>query len=316
MNVGVLLATTLAIVTAAGRAPGEEGQMKKEDLSVRPPVVAGTFYSASADGLRRQIEGLLAKVPDIRPEGRICALVAPHAGYVFSGQVAAYSYKLLSSNEFDTAVIIGHNAYRNAVAYVCRAAAYETPLGKVPVDLEMIDKLMAFHPGIREDALTHAREHSVEVQLPFLQVLGKKCMIVPVLFGNPTLENCRIMADAITNAAGSKRVLVVASTDMCHYPPYDVARKVDNATLDALKLMDAGKLFAHLQKEEAAGRSSNIETAMCGSGGVGTAILFARSRGADRAQILRYANSGDVAAGDKDRVVGYSAAVLVQSEGK
>ncbi|MBW1806017.1 MAG: AmmeMemoRadiSam system protein B, partial [Deltaproteobacteria bacterium] len=120
-----------------------------EEPSVRPPAVAGTFYPASPTQLRRTITKLLDSVPDIAPAGEIVAAVAPHAGYVFSGQVAAYTYKLLSDVDFDTVVVIGHDAYRDAVAFTCPVDYFQTPLGKVPVDREMMAKMHEFDPGIK-----------------------------------------------------------------------------------------------------------------------------------------------------------------------
>jgi len=302
----------LAVCVLGGCAPGGRSAMADAKKETRPPVVAGAFYPGSPDRLRETVQSLLDRVPDIKPEGEIFAALAPHAGYVYSGPVAAYTHKLLQAAEFDTIVIIGHDAYRSAVAFVSPADFFETPLGQVPVDREMVTKMMAFDPGIREDRLLHSREHTVEVQLPFLQVMGRECRIVPILFGEPTFENCRILADAIRSAAGDRKVLVFGSTDMCHYPTYEVARRIDTATLEVLGSLDVRKLFAHLREQEHKGLALNVETALCAKGGVGTAILFAKDRGADHAQVLHYANSGDVPIGDKRRVVGYSAALLVR----
>ncbi|MCX7591473.1 MAG: AmmeMemoRadiSam system protein B, partial [Kiritimatiellae bacterium] len=238
--------------------------------------------------------------------------MAPHAGYVYSAPVAAYTFKVLSTAEVDTVVIIGHDSHRNAVAFVSAADEFETPLGRIPVDREMVEKLLALDTGIREDRMMHARDHTVEVQLPFLQVLRKNWKIVPVMFGDPTPENCRIFADAIVSAAGSKRVLILASTDMSHYPPYDVACKIDRSTLKVLEELDVRKLFLHLEEQQEKAVRYNEQTAMCARGGVGVAILFAKAKGGNHVQILHYANSGDASVGSKDSVVGYGAAVIVK----
>lgn len=281
--------------------------------TVRPPAAAGTFYPGSPSQLRRTITTLLDTAPEVKPAGKIIAAVAPHAGYTFSGGVAAYAYKLLSTVHFDTLIIIGHDAYRNAVAFTCPVDYFQTPLGKVPVDREMMAKMHAFNTGIKPDRSIHARDHTIEIHLPFLQVLGRKSKIIPILFGDPTAENCRILSDAILAAAGNKTVFVLASADMSHYPSYESARKVDNSTLEILRSLDIDKLFTHLVKQEIQPSVPNLRTAMCARGGVGTAILFARAHGADQAQILRYANSGDVPAGGKRRVVGYSSALMVKT---
>jgi AmmeMemoRadiSam system protein B len=208
----------------------------------------------------------------------------------------------------------GHDAGRGAVAYVCDVDEFATPLGKIAVDREMVGKLMAFNPGIKSDRAIHAHEHSVEIQLPFLQVLNRTCKIVPVLFGTPTVGNCKIMADAIAAAAGARKVFVLASTDMSHYPPYDASARLDQSTLEVMRSMNVEKLFAHLDTQEASGVVPNLQTAMCSRGGVGTAMFFAKARGADAAEILGYANSGDAPVGDRNGVVGYGSAVFVKRE--
>jgi AmmeMemoRadiSam system protein B len=280
--------------------------------AVRPPVVAGMFYPRSPSQLQDQVKAMLDRVPHLKPEGRILAAIAPHAGYTFSGGVAAYTHKLISLVNFDTLVIIGHDTYRNAVAFTCPVDYFQTPLGSVPVDREMMAKMHAFNGGIRPEYSLHAQDHTVEVQLPFLQVLGRQCKILPLLFGNPTPENCRLLADAILAAAGKKAVFVLASSDMSHYPPYEAARTIDNSTLEALGSLNVMELFSHLKRVETRSAFPNLQTAMCARGGVGTALLYAKARGANRAQILRYANSGDVAGAGKDRVVGYCSVLMVK----
>jgi len=293
------------------RARGEE-IIRKE---IRPPSVAGQFYPGSPTQLRRDITTFLNSVPEVEPTGKILAAIAPHAGYMFSGGVAAHTHRLMSTVDFDTLIIIGHDTYRNAVAFTCPVDYFQTPLGKVPVDWEMMAKMQEFNRGIKPYRSLHAKEHTVEVHLPFLQVLGRRCKIIPILFGNPTPENCRILSDAILAAAGDKNVFVLASTDMSHYPPYESARKIDHSTLEVLRSLDVDKLFSHLAEQERRPSVPNLRTAMCAKGGVGTAILYARAHGADHAQILCYANSGDVPAGGKGRVVGYCSVLMVKRAG-
>lgn len=279
--------------------------------SVRPAAVAGSFYSSTSYQLRKTIRTLLDNAPVYSTEGEIVTAVAPHAGYVYSGSIAASTYKQLTNVDFDTLIIIGHDSYRDTVAYTCPVDYFRTPLGDVPVDREMIDKMHAFNRGIKSNQTIHSDDHTIEIQLPFLQVMGKNCKIVPILFGNPTIKNCRILADAILSAAGDKKVFVLASTDMSHYPSYESANKVDKSTLEELKGMDIEAFFRHLKKQE---RLSvpGLQTVMCARGGVGTAILFAKALGANQARILQYANSGDVSFGDKNRVVGYSSVLFIK----
>jgi MEMO1 family protein len=280
---------------------------------IRPQAVAGSFYPESPSELRAMITKLLNDVPDEKPAGEILAAMAPHAGYVFSGAIAARTFKQLAKIDFDTIVIIGHDSYQDCVAFLSSADYFQTPLGQVPVDREMVDKMMKFNKGIVSSEAVHSKDHSVEVQLPFLQMLGKKCKIVPVMFGNPTVKNCRILADAIVAAAGDKKVFVLSSTDMSHYPTYDDAKKVDGATLEMVRTMDVEKLFSHLETQVKNKTIPNLQTAMCSRGGAGTAMFFAKSHGADQAQVLGYANSGDASVGGKGGVVGYSSVLFVKT---
>jgi len=280
--------------------------------NIRPPAVAGSFYPASPSELRAMITKFLNDVPDEKPAGEIVAAMAPHAGYVFSGAIAARTFKQLAKLDFDTIVIIGHDSYQDCVAFLSPADYFQTPLGLVQVDREMVDKMLKFNKGIVSSEAVHSEDHSIEIQLPFLQVLEKKCKIVPVMFGNPTVKNCRILADAIIAAAGNKKVFVLSSTDMSHYPSHDDAKKVDGATLEMVKTMDVDKLFSHLEAQVKNKTISNEQTAMCSRGGAGTAIFFAKARGADHAQVLQYANSGDAVVGDKAKVVGYSSVLFVK----
>lgn len=313
----VMLILSVSICLAWGISNAVDDNLKDNNDSeeIRPPSVAGSFYPRTASEIRKMITAMMDSVPEITPEGEIFAAVAPHAGYIYSGMMAAYTFKQLSKVDFDTIVIIGHETdlYPDIVAYICPADYFETPLGKVPVDREMIEKMKAFNNGIRTNRYIHANDHSIEVQIPFLQVLGKNCMIIPIMFGNSTPENSRILADAIIASAGDKKVFVLASTDMSHYPSYGSANMVDSSTLGILKTMDVSRLFKHLDEQVNRKTTPNLVTAMCSRGGVGTAIFFAKAHGADRAQILHYANSGDVSGGDKQRVVGYSSVLLVKT---
>jgi AmmeMemoRadiSam system protein B len=308
MKTRCLLSIVIFFVLLMADVLGSTSEAEK----VRLPAVAGAFYPGSANELRRNIKAYLDSVPEIKPAGKIFAAVAPHAGYTYSGGVAAYTHKALSTVDFHTLIIIGHDTHQNAVAFTCPADYFQTPLGKVPVDREMMTKMHALNGGIKANWAIHARDHTVEVHLPFLQVLGRPCKIIPILFGNPTGRNCQILADAIIRSAGSKRVFVLASTDMSHYPPYDLAYKVDQSTLEVLKSLDVERFFTHLTAQERGSSVPNLRTALCAKGGVGTAVLFARAHGADSAQILRYANSGDVPGGDKRGVVGYSSVLFVK----
>ncbi len=266
---------------------------KKE---LRRPAVAGAFYPGNRLLLRRQVDGFLAKAKKVELEGELIALISPHAGYIYSGPIAAYSYKQLKKKDFDTVILIGpSHRVGFAGASIYNQGPYQTPLGLVEVDSDLASKIIAQDKSIRYIPQAHIREHSLEVQLPFLQRTLKDFKIVPILISEPSLKNCQILADAIFKSIKGKKVLIVASTDLSHYQPYNKARQLDKVTLDAI---------VTLNPEEVAKKGD-----MCGQAAVLTTILLARRLGADKAIVLKYLNSGDTA-GPKDGVVGYGAVAI------
>lgn len=287
-----------------------EGEEKK--VTIRKPAAAGRFYTSNADQLRAEITAMLNNAPDTPITGKILAAMAPHASYVYSGDIAALTFKSIKDIEFDTIVIIGHDVGGNAVAYTCPVDYFETPLGKIPVDTEMLGKLHAYDKGIKPASKVHSGDHTIEIQLPFLQVMNKKCTIVPIMFGMPSPENCKILAEAIKAASGNKKVFILASTDMSHYPDYRSAYKLDNTTLDLIRSMDINNLFKHVVKQGTNPDFSEVVTAICAAGGVGTALLYSRIMGMNHVEVLKNANSGDVPGADKGRVVGYSSVLFVK----
>ena len=272
--------------------------MKEE---VRRPAVAGTFYPADPKILSRQVREFLARAPKEAVPGEIIALVSPHAGYVYSGQVAAYAFTLVAGMKFEAVVMVApsHRAYFQG-ASIYNGDGYETPLGLVPVEKELCRKLKEESESIRFDAQAHSQEHSLEVQLPFLQETLGKIKLVPILLGDQSYRTCESVARAIARTLRGKKVLLVASTDLSHFHAYDRAVTLDHIILEDLRSLDAKKLAQDLDsgKGEA-----------CGGGAVITLMLAAKEMGADRAQVLKYLNSGDVT-GDRSGVVGYAAAVF------
>ncbi len=268
---------------------------------IRESVIAGSWYPGEPEELREVVQKYLqqAVAPDLK--GQIVALIAPHAGYVYSGQVAAYAYKLLEHQKFETVVIIApsHRAYFSGVSVYDRGG-FRTPLGVVPLDAELIRALKERDRRIRYVAEAHAREHSLEIQLPFLQVVMPGFKLVPLIMGDQGLASCQWLAEAVADTIGKKSVLVVASTDLSHFHPYQEAKKLDQVVLDQVNAFDAQGLSENLQ-------SGKCEA--CGGGPVVTALLVARKLGANKSQVLRYANSGDVT-GDRSGVVGYMAAAV------
>ncbi len=281
---------------------------------IRQPAVAGQFYPADARELRGVVNGYLKEAETSPPpllikEGNIKALIAPHAGYVFSGPVAAHAYKELKGRKTETVVIIGnsHAAYFNGIA-IDDSDAWRTPLGEVEVDKELAEKLMKMDGEVKFNSEAHRAEHSLEVQAPFLQlVLKDNFKIAPLLFGNAGEDGYKKLAAALAKNLGDGD-LVVISSDMSHYPSYEDANKIDNETLKKIKEGSIEELEAHIAQVENK-NISNEQTLLCGIDAVKTIMELANILGW-RAEILKYANSGDAPIGDKESVVGYGAVVF------
>jgi hypothetical protein len=263
------------------------------------------FYPGSAQVLRDTINGFLEKVDQEKLPGTLIALISPHAGYVYSGQVAAYAYRQLEGEVFDTVVLLGPSHYVPVKgACIDSNEWWETPLGKVKVDSEFAKEIVNKHPSFQFDEKTHKNEHSLEVQLPFLQTTLKDFQIVPIVFNESSRQFCQLLADAIVRSKGKRRILIVASTDMSHYYQYGRACLMDGLAIKDLENFDLDSLQEHI---------GSGKTELCGSAAVFTALLVAKACGANNVQLLKYANSGDVT-GDKGKVVGYGAFAIMQRE--
>jgi AmmeMemoRadiSam system protein B/AmmeMemoRadiSam system protein A len=274
---------------------------------IRESVIAGSWYPGDADTLRQTIRSYLDKVPDPSAPGRLMALISPHAGYVYSGHVAAYAYKFLEKQTFDSVVVIApsHRARFEGVS-VYDKGGYRTPLGIVPLDTELIDALKKRENRIRYVPQAHSQEHSLEIQLPFLQVLVPNIRLVPLVMGDQNFSTCKWLAEAIADTIRSRSVLIVASSDLSHFHSGDIARKIDSVVLEKIGAFDPEGLSQRLAKGDAEA---------CGGGPMIAAMIAARILGATRAEVIRYAHSGDVT-GDNHRVVGYMAAAIWNNPGK
>jgi hypothetical protein len=255
--------------------------------NVRPPAVAGMFYPANPVALSAQVEQLLsaAERPSVRrPKG----LIVPHAGYVYSGPVAASAYARLAGlrDGIERVLMMGpsHRAFVRGLA-VPRSDSFATPLGRIPVDREAIDRVRSL-PGVIEDDSAHAMEHSLEVQLPFLQRVLGSFTLAPFAVGDARIED---VAGVIEALAGADETLVVISSDLSHYHPYSIATRIDSATAERIRSM----------------RSDIDHEQACGATPINGALLWAR-RHALRVELLDLRNSGDTS-GDRSRVVGYAA---------
>lgn len=307
----------ILILLLAGLASDASRPRAAESRKVRPAGVAGSFYPADAQQLRKMVNGFLAaaKVPKTLPTP--LAIVSPHAGYPFSGGVAAHAYALLQGRKFARVVVIAPSHYESfAFSSVYDGDAYSTPLGEVAVDKAFAAKLAA-DAQIKFSSRGHGEvdghwEHALEDELPFLQQVLGDFKLVPVVMGDQSYESSRALGVALAktirkeNAAtgGDFDTLIVASSDLSHYHPYDQAVTIDHKTLQAILEWDYFNLSQNLQRR--------IWEA-CGGGGIVAAMIAAERLGANRAQLLAYANSGDVT-GDKSRVVGYGAVGLFKTD--
>jgi AmmeMemoRadiSam system protein B/AmmeMemoRadiSam system protein A len=296
------------LATQATPAPSPTARPAQSFSEVRQPAVAGAFYPADPDQARAMVDQYLAPVQPL--DGEPIALIVPHAGWVYSGHVAAFAYKQIEGLDYDAVVIVAPNHSDpgfDAISVYARGA-FETPLGLVPVDEALVDELLAAHERIVFQRDVHRQEHSIEVQLPFLQRVCPDCAIVPVLIGRPTPENLELLTGALTDVLRDRKALLIASSDLSHYPAYDDAVRVDTTTLAAIETMDTG-LVAEVLVAQMDQGVPGLVTCACGEGPILVVMRVAQALGADHVRVLRYANSGDVG-GDLTRVVGYGAAMF------
>ncbi len=273
---------------------------------IRESVIAGSWYPADPSHLKRQISGYLNAASNVPFPGQLAGLISPHAGYMYSGPVAAYAYKLLVGNPFERVLILApsHRAHFPG-ASIYNLGGYRTPLGVVPLDHELVNSLFEYTPLIKYVPHADDQEHSLEIQLPFLQSVLPHFVVTPIVMGDQSADTCRALADAIVAVCRGKQVLMIASTDLSHYHSYDEARKLDRDFLDAIDAFDPEGLADRINKRKCEA---------CGAGPVITLMLAARQMGALSAKVLHYANSGDVTGDRSSGVVGYMAGAVYRSE--
>jgi len=283
---------------------------------VRPAAVAGAFYPADPQELSKMIDGLLAKATPPAIDGAIVAAVAPHAGYPYSGPVAAWTYAALKGHKYSRVVLIAPTHYVPFdFTSVFDGDAYTTPLGQVPVDKEFARRLVKMDATIQlsdkgHQATADAPEHSVEAQLPWLQKVLGNFELVPIVMGDQSYEASRALGVALAKMLRNDHgTLVLASSDLSHYHSYADAETIDHKTLHAIEVYDYYSLSRNIQWR-GPGQPGIWEA--CGGAPIVAAMIYAERLGANQAEVLRYANSGDIT-GDKSRVVGYSADLLVKS---
>ncbi|MDI6640721.1 MAG: AmmeMemoRadiSam system protein B [Elusimicrobiota bacterium] len=294
-----------------------------ESREIRKPAVEGQFYPADKVELVQMIDNFIANVPKKKISDELLGIIVPHAGYVFSGQVAAYGFKLLEDAQPEIVILIGQSHYlRLSKAAVYDGGGFQTPLGIVPVDRDFVRELVKSSEMIESTNRVHQPEHSLEVELPFLQVVLKRpsphFKIVPILVSQFSLEQCEQIATEIVNTIKKRKskVMFVISTDMSHYPEYKIANEVDSQALKSLEKYDPHLVEATSKKLLAKGYR-NLSCVFCGEQAVITGMYATKLLGGDKIEIVKYANSGDVPVyGDKGRVVGYCAVAFLKTSKK
>ena len=271
---------------------------------VRQSVIAGTWYPGSSNLLRETIEEYFAAV-DIKPvEEEIIGIISPHAGYPYSGQVAAYGYKQLIGKSIDVVTILSPFHQMPIGRYMANSASYyETPLGKVPVEKELLRQIAE---EIDLTFVSYETEHSIEIQLPFLQVALKDFKLLPIMIGTGDVYDCEDIVETLTKTLANRKSLFIASTDLHHIPDYNEVVRRDRTVVEALSSFDLNRIRKVL---------SPRDCSVCGKVPVSIVIDVTKRMGANKLIVLHQTNSGDVT-GEKEPgqyTVGYLSAAIVKS---
>lgn len=289
------------------RITDEENHAMKPD--VRPSPIAGTWYPGSAQALSQTITHYLDQSQPCPISGRVIGMVVPHAGYRYSGQVAAHAFRCLQGQSPDiVAVVSPYHALHYAPILIADHDAYHTPLGEIQIDKAAVhDVIEHLH---NDYAIEVARpkldqEHSLEIELPFLQhSLDQPFTLLPIMMREQSHKAAQAIGQTLVNVVRDRQALLVASSDLSHFYPDDVARQLDAEILSRAQAFDPEAVLA--AEDEGMGFA-------CGRGAIAAVMWAARDLGADRCQVVSYATSGDVT-GDRQSVVGYAAAVLYSQE--
>jgi len=303
----------ISILCTACSSNGDPELTQARD--VRQPAVAGRFYTSDPGKLRLAIEEFLKDAKEATVQEPI-AIVVPHAGYVYSGQIAADAFNCVKEGNYDLVVILGTNHTKPGFdgVSIYPKGAYKTPLGLIQIDRKVAQKLIESDNRFTYNRSVHTHEHSVEVEIPFVQVLFPDAKIVTAVIGCPDLDLCITFGQALADVIRDRKALIVASSDFSHYPNYEDAKISDHAVLEAITTLDLDNVKDTI-KEMRKRRISNLSTCACGEGPVLAAISAAKELGAKRGVVVSYANSGDALVGDKNRVVGYGAVALDTGDG-
>ncbi len=267
----------------------------------RTPAAAGQFYPGDDAALRLAIENVSRGIKPVSHRQKVLAAVLPHAGYVYSGSVAAETISKIEIPE--TVILLGPNHTGKGAPIALSTATWKMPMGAVPVDQEFAQALLAETSYIEKDELAHRYEHSLEVQLPFLQMRQPNLSIVPIAISHisyPVLDEISLALAKIIKQRGTSDILIVASSDMTHYEPREVADKIDHYVLKKLADMNPDILYRSV---------TGHQISMCGIMPVTAALIVSKELGATKTELIRYTDSGETT-GDTSQVVGYAGVLI------
>jgi MEMO1 family protein len=282
-------------------------------LTRRAPAVAGMFYPDNARELRALIDHSFrnqrfgpGRAPPSTDKRKIYGIVSPHAGYVYSGAVAANGFYEVSSIDFQDVIMVGPNHYGiGSWVAAMKDGTWETPLGEVQVNSQLAERIAGRSPALDFDDYAHSRDHCLEVQLPFLQYIKQDFKIVPVVLISQRSDIAFGLGNAISETIMEKDTLdstmLLASSDFTHYEPNREAYRKDGELIKTILALDINKFYAVLER---------LNVSACGYGAIATMMVAARNLGATRGELLKYATSGDVT-GEISAVVGYSSIVFI-----
>jgi len=272
-------------------------------MQIRTPAVAGMFYPGEKNELDASIDECFlhkygpGKEPPSDTKEQIYGVICPHAGYMYSGPVAANSYYLISSYIPELVIILGPNHWGiGCNVATMKDVVWQTPLGQVEVDSEAVKELTKICDIVELDFFSHTKDHSLEVQIPMLQKIYPKFKILPIILVDQSYEMATHLGPAIAKIAKSKKTMIVGSSDFTHYEPNDFAHKQDEALIEPILKLDLKKFYDVLEQKR---------VSACGYGAMATTMAACKELGATKGKLLKYATSGDVA-GEKSSVVGYA----------
>ena len=275
-------------------------------MQIRTPAVAGMFYPEESNELKKSIHQMFlhklgpGKIPPSDVKKRIYGVICPHAGYMYSGPIAAQSFYSISSEAEKLFVIIGPNHWGiGSNVATMKDGGWETPLGTVQIDSDTAIEISKL-ANIDIDSFSHSREHSIEVQIPILQYMYTDFKIVPITLIDQNKETALKLGEAIAKVAQKKNIMIIGSSDFTHYEPNDFAHEQDELLIETILKLDLDRFYAVLNEK-------NISA--CGYGAIASTIVACKNLGATKGELLKYATSGDVT-GDMDSVVGYGSIIF------